>query len=225
MSFIKREIILNDWIEYSICTTCWNKKELNEKNFRKNSSWRWYKWYRSQCRDCERKRWREYIKLYNEINPDYKKEYYLEHKEQKKIYNKVYQHRNKEHIKIIKKNRIERNRDKIYEQNKMRQNTEMYKNMQKERRWLYNVDINKRKIQIKTSGYIKRNNLRPSNCPICNSKRRVISHHIDYTKRNIVVWCCDRCHRLIHSWYLKCPEPIDLLNNTTIDPSTFVIRR
>lgn len=212
MVFIKREIILKDWIEYSTCTKCWNIKELNENNFRKNSNWRWYKWYRSQCRECEKIRCKKYLLDNKESIKEYKKEYEITHKEWRKKYDKKYREENKEYIKNYKRIWNDKNRDKIYEQSKLRNNSYEYKEKQKTRRWLYWIDINKRKVQIKTSKYIKENNIRPNVCPICNSERRIISHHVDYSKWNLVVLCCDRCHRLIHSWYLNCPEPIDLLN-------------
>lgn len=211
MSYIKRIITIKDWIEYSKCTTCWVEKELCVENFRINSNWRWYKWYRSQCRDCERKREREYIKEYNLKNPNYKKEYEATHKEWKQNYNRKYQQDNKEHIKEIKRIWNNNNRDKIYEQSKLRNNSYEYKEKQKQRRYLYDIDKMKRRIQQKTSDFIRKKNIRPLVCPICWSERRVISHHIDYNYWNLIIWCCDRCHRLIHSWYLNCPEPINLL--------------
>ena len=39
---------------------------------------------------------------------------------------------------------------------------------------------------------------RPERCPICGRDGKIHGHHLDYSKPNIVVWCCPICHSAIH---------------------------
>ena len=58
---------------------------------------------------------------------------------------------------------------------------------------------------------IKKLWIRPKECPICGGVWvRIIAHHPDYTKKNLIVFCCDSCHRNIHNWNIKCPKPIEI---------------
>lgn len=66
----------------------------------------------------------------------------------------------------------------------------------------------------KAVNYIKENNLRPNECMLCGVKCRPQAHHPSYKsieQRKNVVFVCDSCHKLIHTWELKCSEAIDLI--------------
>lgn len=72
----------------------------------------------------------------------------------------------------------------------------------------------KRKARISVINYIKYNNIiRPEKCPICWEIWKIETHHIDYTKWNIIVWCCKKCHALIHRWEIDVSnKEIDITN-------------
>ena len=62
--------------------------------------------------------------------------------------------------------------------------------------------------------FVRSHKLRPSVCPMCWEGGKIEMHHPSYTMfedRSNVVFCCTRCHRNIHVWNIKCPEPINLL--------------
>lgn len=196
-----------DWKIYLQCSTCWDYKELNEINFRKNSNKRWFFWFRSQCRECERARCRKYATDNSEYLSQYKKEYEREHKEWRKNYNRRYTLEHSEEIRIRKKKRNEDNRDRNYEIRK----EYMKRYIRNRRNYKYPVSSAMRKLHRVTEDFINTNIIKPKKCSICNKERRIIAHHPNNDIRNEIVFCCDRCHRLIHSWYLECPKPIDLL--------------
>lgn len=193
---------------YLQCSTCWDYKELNEINFRKNSNKRWFLWFRSQCRECERERMRKYVHNNSEHLREYKKNYEETHKERRKEYNKRYNESHVEEIRFIKKVWQEKKRDYIYEQRK----EYMIKYFNTHPRKQYQSSMGLSVLHSKTSKYVRGKWIRPTKCSICNAERRIVSHHPNNDIWNEIVWCCDRCHRLIHSWYLECPKPIDLLN-------------
>jgi hypothetical protein len=70
----------------------------------------------------------------------------------------------------------------------------------------------KRKARIAVYNFIRYYKIkRPDICPICWSIWYIDAHHPDYTKRNIIVWCCRSCHSLIHRWdYIWNLKTIDL---------------
>jgi len=71
--------------------------------------------------------------------------------------------------------------------------------------WLTNKVSNRRKNGWKY----------PTLCPICWNNKHIEFHHISYESpemRSIWVFCCKRCHEKIHSWEIKCPESINLLD-------------
>ena len=49
--------------------------------------------------------------------------------------------------------------------------------------------------------------IRPEKCQICNNKdisgRAIHGHHYDYFKWFNLVWCCEKCHKRIHSGAIK----------------------
>lgn len=69
------------------------------------------------------------------------------------------------------------------------------------------------KIHRSTKKKIDRRWIRPSSCPICWANGvRIIAHHPDYNDRNLIVFCCDSCHRNIHNGNIECPKPINILD-------------
>lgn len=62
--------------------------------------------------------------------------------------------------------------------------------------------------------YANTHSLIPSCCSICWEWWEIELHHPSYKsfdEWSKVVFCCTRCHRNIHAWNIKCPEPINLL--------------
>lgn len=128
-----------------------------------------------------------------------------------KIKVKEYQKENKEKIRIYDYNRYhlltpEEKTIKFSKSYKIRN-----KNRFKETGY-YKTEKYKEKQRIKGRDCIKtkaRNLLnynihkglveKPKNCPICNDKDVIIhGHHEDYNKPLDVIWCCIKCHNIIH---------------------------
>lgn len=63
-----------------------------------------------------------------------------------------------------------------------------------------------------TSKKVRKLWIRPSVCPICSKEKRIYTHHPNYEKWYEVVFCCQSCHLKIHSWVIKCLQPINLLD-------------
>jgi len=40
--------------------------------------------------------------------------------------------------------------------------------------------------------------IKPDNCSICNSTKKIESHHDDYTKPLLIRWLCEKCHKEWH---------------------------
>ena len=78
---------------------------------------------------------------------------------------------------------------------------------------------------------IKKENLRPKECPICWWDIRISAHHPNYDKPHEIVFVCSPCHRKIHAWLLEISKSIivDLnkywfTKNRKIDNSDFYIK-
>lgn len=108
--------------------------------------------------------------------------------------NKRREKRNKEHRMFMKKIYYLNNREDLIKKWSIRRKEKWYQ-----------------KVHKLTQAFIKENNLRPNKCSICWKLNYIFSHHTDYNHWNLIVWCCQSCHELIHSWYIECPQPIDLL--------------
>lgn len=66
----------------------------------------------------------------------------------------------------------------------------------------------------KTKYYVLKHKLRPYKCSICWECGMIETHHPSYNsfdEWSKVVFCCRRCHKNIHAWNIKCPDPINLL--------------
>mgnify|MGYP003301552576 CR=1 FL=1 len=75
--------------------------------------------------------------------------------------------------------------------------------------------FNRHTFHVKACDYVNEHSLRPERCSICGSCGTIEMHHPSYEKYeywSMVVFCCKSCHRQIHSWRIKCPSPINLLD-------------
>jgi hypothetical protein len=68
---------------------------------------------------------------------------------------------------------------------------------QNRRRWSVSKDRNPQRLKAKTavkdalkSGKI----VKPAQCSLCGSRRKIEAHHPDYTKPLYVKWWCKKCH-------------------------------
>lgn len=51
------------------------------------------------------------------------------------------------------------------------------------------------------NNFLRKNYLyKPSRCSICGSNSNLHYHHFDYSLPNMVISCCARCHKKLHSW-------------------------
>lgn len=69
------------------------------------------------------------------------------------------------------------------------------------------------KMHNAANNFIRKLGLRPELCPICWKKWKICFHHTDYSSDShwaTWVFCCNSCHKMIHSWEIECPKPIDL---------------
>lgn len=151
---------------------------------------------------------RKYTKDNAEHLSEYKREYEKSHKEWRMLYSKRYNETHVNEIRALKKKWNDKNRDHNYEIRKKYMFEYNHSHPRKKYPRKREMDI----MHSKTADYIRKKWIRPTQCNICWAERRVISHHPNNDIWNEIVWCCDRCHRLIHSGYLECPKPIDLLS-------------
>lgn len=187
------------WKQYKKCKQCWEIKELTSEFWHR---WEWVWGFHSKCKVCRNKNNREYNKQ-DEVKERYKK----------------YREKNKEHLRGYLKEWKRKNKDKTHSyyikakdwsiKEYRRKNKEAIAKKQKTRYDKMDYD----KLHKQTYAFIEEKGLRPDFCPICWRLTRVIAHHPDNNIWNKIVWCCYSCHQLIHLWEIKCPKPIDLLNN------------
>ena len=70
----------------------------------------------------------------------------------------------------------------------------------------------KRRARYTTYNYIKYNHIqKPTDCCVCKQSCKCEIHHPDYNLWNKVVFCCRRCHSLIHRWDVNKYTIVDLL--------------
>ena len=123
-----------------------------------------------------------------ECRKKYSRDYRNSHKEIVRGYNNRYRSRNKEAISLYSKEHTSSLTNKLW--------------------------FNWNTFHNKAKNYAKRHDLRPSRCPLCWAETQVEMHHPfydNYDMRSLVVFCCSRCHKNIHTWNIKCPPPINLL--------------
>lgn len=174
-----------EWDTFCIkCTMCW--EWLTIDNYHKDKSKKF--WIRNECKNCRHKKSSEY--------------YHLNKSEIiKKVNN--WRDENKERVDGYKKKYRDTHRDRVSKCQKL--NRDGHTN----ELWFNRDTFHQRTIQ-----FIRKNNLRPSECPICWSSKNIVSHHPSYDsydKWSSVVFCCQSCHKLIHKWEIECPPTVDLL--------------
>lgn len=80
----------------------------------------------------------------------------------------------------------------------------------KTHKW-YLPDPYKKKARRLTYNYIKYNWIaKPIKCSVCWDECKVEIHHPNYDRWNSIVFCCRKCHALIHRWDIKQYEVTDI---------------
>lgn len=187
-------------METKVCKQCLEEKPLTSEYWHKNP---WKKdWYCNKCKLCRNKNNVEYMRTHKDVRQrrtnanrehlqKYQKEYRVINQDILREKRNQYYLSNKDGI--IKKYRTE-NAETISIKAKKRM----------EEKW-YN------KLHHDAGHYIDKHKLRPSICGICWHSWKIAAHHPNDKIWNEVVFCCYSCHKLIHSWKIECPKPIDLL--------------
>lgn len=65
-------------------------------------------------------------------------------------------------------------------------------------------------LHDRTNRLIARLRIRPTECPICWNKWRIVAYHPELQTWWEIVFCCSICHSKIHRWELKKYKIIDL---------------
>lgn len=203
----QRETKIVNWVTYIKCNKCWEFKEASTDFFSKNHLW--FMWLQWDCKICVRIRQREYDKNNKDKLKVNRKRFYDRHKDDVLKKSKEWRDNNKQHF--LEKCREYRDNNKEFYKDYMEEYRNEHKDELREKR--VNRDLEKWYISIhnKTNNLIRKLKIKPNICPICNKEKRVYSHHPNYDKWNEVVFCCQSCHWMIHSWAIKCPKPINLL--------------
>ena len=172
--------------KYIKCWHCWELKEATNEFFRKEKTW--VLWLRWCCKACDNA---------------YHIKYAKEHKEKIRSY--------------LDKDK-ERERKKRWMLSHKERHTETYKKYRAEhleeirayQKWAYsNVYLKKHRITRKLINELW---IRPDKCSLCWNVWKTYAHHPDYKKRYEIVFVCQSCHMLIHSWAKECPTPINLMD-------------
>lgn len=128
-------------------------------------------------------------------------------KECEKEYWKRYREENHEHrIEICRK----------YHEEHKEQEKEYNREYRKTHKEICFAQLNrypqKRKARWMTYNFIRYNWIeKPRECSVCWKESKVEIHHPDYDKWNSIVFCCKKCHAIIHRWDKVEYKPIDLL--------------
>ena len=205
-----------DGIKYKQCTDCWEYKEACSELFSKKKTW--FLWFRSICKDCEHKKYimnKDVIlkqsKEHYQKNKDkilwQVKEYYWKNRDKKIKYAKQYRDNNKD---VIKEKDYKRYWNKRHWLN-TKEEVEQYKKNKYEKRIKNRPLENWTTFHRRATDFINKYSLRPDKCCICWSSRSIQAHHPDYTKWNMIVFVCPKCHQNIHANNIQCPDPINLL--------------
>lgn len=170
---MSNSIYKKDWKIYLKCKECWEYKELWKDN--RYCHPEWFLWVLWRCKDCIKKGRRSEKEREMSRKVDLKRYYNENWKRKKWMKQWTKEYAKRDYVKE-KKKELDRKREK-----------EM---------WYW-------KIHTKTNRWIKKLWIRPLICPICKNEKRTVAHHPDYSKRNEIVFCCDECHKWIHSWKIK----------------------
>lgn len=129
-------------------------------------------------------------------------------KECDSVYGKKWREENHEHRLKVCREYYEKNREKAREYNREYRKTHKESRDRSARKY-----PEKRKTRRETYNYIKYNHIeKPKYCSLCWNDAKVEIHHPDYNEWNNIVFCCRKCHALIHRWDAVCPTSIDLLS-------------
>lgn len=175
-----------EWEElYLKCPKCW--KWLSKSFFHKDKTTHF--WVTSHCNDCRNTaRNKYYWNNKDEENRKYR-EYRLANEEREKA-------RYKEYRRTHREERIALNKEIAKKHNEL-------------------LWFNWGSFHDRANRYVRKHNLRPKSCSICWKQCIPQMHHpycSSYDDWSNVIFCCQSCHWLIHSWRILCPEPINLLN-------------
>lgn len=203
-----RELKEENWKLYFKCKRCWEYKEATKEYFSWNKAW--YLWLQSVCRVCVREQQRKYRTENKEKRHAYAKNYYEQHKDIVYERNKKWRENNREKWYNCRRSYIEANKEKYVKHYKeyIRKNRKHINEMERirdKKEW-YRI-AHKEAWEL-----IRKLWIRPEKCPICYNNWPIYAHHPDYTKPTEIVFCCQSCHQLIHSWHKECPKPINLLD-------------
>ena len=146
------------------CKTCQTEKSEND----------FYKRSKSECKECAKKRARQYR---------------LDNLEKVREYDRN------------RPNRIERcEKQKEYKARMRVENPEKFDKIFHEIRKRYRQkNRDKKKAEDKLDYAILHNKIiRPDECSVCHKKCIPHGHHFDYTKPLEVIWVCPACHSKIH---------------------------
>ena len=202
-----RDIKEENWVVFSKCTKCWERKPLTKEYYNKANN---KIWLSADCKKCIAERTKEYYKKHTTERKQYAKKYREEHIEYYQQNKKEYRDKNREKLKEYHREYVNKNRDTIVLKRKEYYERTKQDHIKRAKQHIQKFN-DRTKINLRTARFIKRNNLRPKQCPICWSDRNIQAHHTNYNERNNIVFCCKRCHSKIHTWAIQCPETINLL--------------
>lgn len=175
-----------EWsILYLKCGSCWEL--LSSDNYHKDNSKEF--WFRTTCKKCKA----HVTKIYYENNKD---------KEIERISKR--QEANKQKVDLYKKKYVENHKEHVSEHQKA------LREYHTKQMWFNRDTFHQKAIQ-----FVKRHWLRPTECPICWSNKNIVIHHPSYDNYDDwskIIFCCQNCHKGIHSWRRECPKAINLLD-------------
>lgn len=167
---------------YIRCAGCWQIK--NASLFYKNKGKKF--WIDTYCKECHSNKPKKKPTI-----------------EKVRMYQRRY--REKDYDRYIKLKRAQREKSKL----EKRGYKKKYEQKKTKEIWFSTNTFHQ-----KTTNYIKKNNLRPEQCMLCWWGEHIQAHHPSYSSMNEranVVFVCDSCHKLIHTWEINCPEPVNLI--------------
>ena len=179
-----REYKYNDGILNLKCSMCWKRKPTTDFNKDKHKML----WFRNECKECRRGTIRSYYENNKNSIIKYGKLWAEKHKDKVNGYKVKYRNTHKELVAACQKNNRDSHSNELW----------------------FNWDtFHQRAIK-----YVSKHKIRPKECPICWKIWKVVIHHPSYEKYeywSMVVFCCQSCHKGIHSWRIWCPNVVNLL--------------
>lgn len=182
---------------YIKCMECW--EWFTKDWFHKKIGWKF--WTQPKCKKCSIKWQREYHNENKDMINKKQRDYWNKNKKWLNEHQREYSKLHRDELNEKAKRFREENKEKIVKNvisNTLKHNNELWFNWD----WFH----------TKTRNYVNKYSLRPNQCPICWINKNIVIHHPSYNRGDWkkVVFCCISCHKMIHSWAIKCPEPLDL---------------